>query len=82
MWFLDTALADVGLGPSGKRAELDGGGSEKCRGHNSLFDPDRFDRNESGGICGLEATELVHGGLVLVVQTLQVLSTHCHSSKP
>lgn len=35
-----------------------------------LFDADGLDCNETGGIGGLEATELVHGGLLGVVETL------------
>jgi len=35
-----------------------------------LFDPYGLDLDESGRIRRLEATELVHGGLVLVIQTL------------
>ena len=36
-----------------------------------LFDPDGLDLDEAGGVSGLESTELVHGGLPRVVQTLQ-----------
>ena len=36
-----------------------------------LFDADGLNLDESGGVSGLEAAELVHGGLLLVVETLQ-----------
>jgi hypothetical protein len=39
-------------------------------GLSPLFNPDRFDLDETGGIGWLEATELVHGGFLLIVQTL------------
>lgn len=35
-----------------------------------LFDADGLNGDESSGVSGLEATELVHGGLLLVVETL------------
>lgn len=43
-----------------------GGRREKC----ALLDTNGLDLDESGGVSGLEPTELVHGGLLLVVQTL------------
>ena len=40
-------------------------------GQNPLFDANGLNLNESRGVDGLEATELIHRRLVLVVKTLQ-----------
>lgn len=37
---------------------------------NILFDPDGFDLDEPGSICRLESAQLVHRGLLLIIQTL------------
>lgn len=42
-----------------------------------LFDADGLDLNEASRVGRLEATELVHGGLLLVVQTLHRTISHC-----
>lgn len=63
------ALGDVGLSPSVFRSLVERRwfGFVLCL----LFDADGFDLNESSGVGGLKATELVHGRLLLVVETLE-----------